>query len=177
MGIESSGGIKPEDINKAFKGHILDKYTFNPVSAITNDNPKYRKEPALSDKVHCLVCILPADSVSRMDEDIFKKLKDVREHASDLEIPQVIVMTKVDKACELVNQDLKKIYYSKKIKEKVAECSNNIGIPLNAIYPVKNYAESITQDPDTDILILTALRDILHFAECFVEREMEKEKY
>ncbi|XP_060716956.1 interferon-induced protein 44-like [Tachysurus vachellii] len=176
MGIESSGGIKPEDIKKAFKGHILDRYTFNPVAAITNDNPKYKKEPAFSDKVHCVVCILPADSVSRMDEDIFKKLKDVREHANQLEIPQVIVMTKVDKACELVKEDLKKIYYSKKIKEKVAECSNNVGVPLNAIYPVKNYAESITQDPDTDVLILTALRDILNFANDYVEREMEKEK-
>ncbi|XP_047658827.1 interferon-induced protein 44-like [Tachysurus fulvidraco] len=176
MGIEPLEGIKCADIISALEGHILDEYTFNPVKAISNVDPKYNKDPTLSDKVHCLVCVLPADSVSRMEDDVFQKMKRVRAHASLLGIPQVIVMTQADKACELVNQDLKKIYYSRKIKDKVAECSDNVGIPPNAIYPVKNCAESITQEPDTDVLILTALRDILHFANDYVEREMKKEE-
>ncbi|GAA6079935.1 interferon-induced protein 44-like [Tachysurus ichikawai] len=132
MGIESSGGIKPEDVN--------------------GQHPEARGEHANS-----------AHTRRRRESN-----------PDPGEIPQVIVMTKVDKACELVKEDLKKVYYSKKIKDKVVECSNNVGIPLNAIYPVKNYAESITQDPDTDVLILTALRDILHFADDYVEREMER---
>ncbi|KAK2817760.1 hypothetical protein Q7C36_021693 [Tachysurus vachellii] len=177
MGIEPlEGGIKCDDIINALEGHILDEYTFNPVKAISNVDPKYNKDPTLSDKVHCLVCVLPADSVSRMEDDVFAKMKHVRAHASLLGIPQVIIMTKADKACELVNQDLKKIYYSRKINAKAAECSNNVGISLNAIYPVKNYPESIMQEPDTDVLILTALRDILNFANDYVEREMEKEE-
>ncbi|MCI4393514.1 hypothetical protein PGIGA_G00158230 [Pangasianodon gigas] len=176
MGLQSAdGGIKEEDIIRAFEGHILDDYTFNPVGAITDDNPKHKKNPTLSDKVHCLVCVLSADSVSRMENNVFEKMKQVRESASLLGIPQVIVMTRVDKACELVSQDLKKIYYSKKIKEKVDVCSVNVGIPLNAIYPVKNYSESITQDLVIDMFILTALRDILNFASDYVERELEKD--
>ncbi|XP_058236000.1 interferon-induced protein 44-like [Hemibagrus wyckioides] len=163
MGIEiSEGGIKKEDIIQALEGHISDGYVFNSHTSIKKDDPKYKKEPTLCDKAHCLVCILPADTVSRMEDHICK-VKEIREHASLLGIPQVIVMTKVDKACELVSKDLKKIYYSKKIKEKVVKCSNTVGIPLNAIYPVQNYSESITQDPDTDMLILTAMRDILNF--------------
>lgn len=35
------------------------------------------------------------------------------------EIPQVIIMTMVDRACPLVMMDLSKIYTSRKIKEKV----------------------------------------------------------
>lgn len=167
-------------------------------------------------------------------------------------IPQVIIMTKVDRACELVKVDLGKMYQSKKIKEKVISlyvcrclhlsvrtyctskscridqiwdrptwfkfhyhifhshiftisfpvltksylwqfsiiiysnacrslfsqmdvCSVNVGIPLNAIYPVMNYSESITQDSLIDMFILTALRDILNFANDYVERELEKD--
>ncbi|KAK3511096.1 hypothetical protein QTP70_030288, partial [Hemibagrus guttatus] len=147
MGIElSEGGIKKEDLIQALEGHILDGCG------------KY---------IYILVIWL---------KDHICKVKEVREQASLLGIPQVIVMTNVDKACKLVNKDLKKMYYSKKIKEKVDECSNAVGIPLNAIYPVKNYSDSITQDPDTDTLILTALRDILHFAKDYVEREIEKDR-
>lgn len=54
-------------------------------------------------------------------------------------------------------------------------CNVNVGISANAMYPVKNYAEEITQDPDVDLLILMALRDILNFANDYVEEEMEKE--
>ncbi|KAG7315595.1 hypothetical protein KOW79_020461 [Hemibagrus wyckioides] len=176
MGMELlEGGIKKEGIIQALEGHILDGYVFNPHTSIRKDDPKYKKEPTLCDKAHCLVCVLSAESVSRMEDNAYDKMKEVREQASLLGIPQVIVMTKVDKACELVSKDLKKIYYSKKIKEKVTECSNTVGIPLNAIYPVQNYSESIIQDPDTDMLILTALRDILNFANDYVEREMEKD--
>ncbi|KAM9454761.1 interferon-induced protein 44-like isoform 1-T1 [Clarias gariepinus] len=176
MGLQlSEGGIKQEDIVKAFQGHISDDYIFNPGVSITNEDPKYKEKPTLREKVHCLVCVLPADSVSRMDTRDFEQIKHVRDTASLLGIPQVIIMTKVDRACELVKVDLGKMYQSKKIKEKMDVCSVNVGIPLNAIYPVMNYSESITQDSLIDMFILTALRDILNFANDYVERELEKD--
>ncbi|XP_060755406.1 interferon-induced protein 44-like isoform X2 [Neoarius graeffei] len=175
MGIEAQEGIKHDDIISVFKGHISDEYSFNPWVTIADDDPHYKKNPTLGDKVHCLVCVLPADSFSMLDSTIFEKMDHVRTSASLLGIPQVIVMTRVDKACELVEGDLKKMYYSKKIRDKVHECSNNVGIPLNAIYPVNNYSEIITQDPDIDLFLLIALRDILSFANDYVERELEKD--
>ncbi|XP_060755403.1 interferon-induced protein 44-like [Neoarius graeffei] len=175
MGIEAQEGIKHDDIISVFKGHISDEYIFNPGVTIADDDPHYIKNPTLGDKVHCLVCVLPADSVSMLDSKVLDKMDHVRTSASLLGIPQVIVMTKVDKACELVKGDLKKMYYSKKIREKVHECSSNVGIPLNAIYPVNTYSEIITQDPDIDLFLLIALRDILNFANDYVERELEKD--
>ncbi|XP_053532123.1 interferon-induced protein 44-like isoform X2 [Ictalurus punctatus] len=175
MGLQHSGGITADDIISVLKGHVPDKYTFNPVSSITAEKPEYKKNPTLYDKVHCLVSILSADSVSRMEDGVFVKMAEVRAAASEQGIPQVIVMTKVDKACEQVNQDLKKVYTSKKIKEKMDLCSINSGISKNAIYPVKNYAEEITKDDGIETLILTALRDILNFANDYVERELEEE--
>ncbi|KAI4894557.1 hypothetical protein NFI96_004458 [Prochilodus magdalenae] len=175
MGLEAenSGGIIPDDIIKALKGHILDGYTFNPVHAITKDNPKYNANPNPCDKVHCLVTILPADTISRMSDKVIDKMKTIREKVKELKIPQVIVLTKVDQACQIVKEDLEKIYYSRKIKEKVEVCSNILGISLNSIYPVKNYYAEIIQHEDTDNIILMALRDIVNFANDYVE-EMTK---
>ncbi|XP_066517858.1 interferon-induced protein 44-like [Hoplias malabaricus] len=171
MGLEpeESGGIHTEDITAILEGKIMDGFIFNPMAPITADSRKYNTNPHPCEKVHCLVSILPADSISRMSDKVIDKMKAIRMKAAQLNIPQVIIMTKVDEACELVNKDLTKIYHSKKIKEKVDECSNKLGISLNSIYPVKNYHAEIIQDPNVDVLILMALRDILNFANDYVE--------
>ncbi|XP_036418099.1 interferon-induced protein 44-like isoform X2 [Colossoma macropomum] len=171
MGLEpeNTGGILTEDIIKVLEGHISDGYTFNPMGPITEDHPKYNHYPNLCDKVHCLVSVIPADNISRMSDKVIHKMWTIRQKAAEMNIPQVTVLTKVDIACKVVNGDLKKVYYSKKIKEKVQECSIKIGLPLNCIYPVKNYHAEITQDANIDALILMALRDIVNFANDYVE--------
>ncbi|XP_057188414.1 uncharacterized protein LOC130553458 isoform X2 [Triplophysa rosa] len=80
-------------------------------------------------------------------------------------IPQVIVMTKVDEACPLVNKDLKKIYYSKKIKEKMQICHDKLGVLMCNIFPVKNYHEEIDTNDKVDVLILKALDQIVRLAD------------
>ncbi|XP_036418562.1 interferon-induced protein 44-like [Colossoma macropomum] len=170
MGLElDGGGIQTEDIIKVLEGHILDGYTFNPRRPISERNQKYNTYPNPSDKVHCLVSILPADAISRMDQCVIEKMKTVRKRASELNIPQVIVLTKVDNACEIVNRDMRKLYYSKRIKQKVEESSNKLGIPWSNIYPVKNYHAEITEDANVDVIILMALRDIVNFANDYVK--------
>ncbi|KAI4900442.1 hypothetical protein NFI96_012705, partial [Prochilodus magdalenae] len=171
MGLEpeDTRGILIEDIIKVLEGHISDGYIFNPLSAIPENDLKYNRSPNLNEKVHCLVSIIPADSISRMSDKVIHKMRTIRQKAALMDIPQVVVLTKVDNACQVVNEDLKKIYHSKKIKDKVEECSNKLGISLNCIYPVKNYHAEITQDADVDALILMALRDIINFANDYVD--------
>ncbi|XP_073687356.1 interferon-induced protein 44-like isoform X4 [Garra rufa] len=149
--------------------------TFNPNSPITEEDPKYNKKPILKDKIHCLVAVIAADTVSMQSHDVFKQLRDVREKARDLCIPQVIIMTKVDEICPLVKEDLTTIYRSKKIKQKMEECSVNLGVPLNCIFPVKNYHQERTTDTTIDILILDALQNIIYFANDHVEDEVDSE--
>jgi len=43
--------------------------------------------------------------------------------------------------------------------------SVNVGIPMNCIFPVKNYNSEIDLEDDTDSLILSALMKIINFAE------------
>ncbi|XP_051767684.1 interferon-induced protein 44-like [Ctenopharyngodon idella] len=172
-GMDKQIGIKTEDIIQLLKGHISDGYIFNPLKPITEEDTKYKKNPILKDRIHCLVAVLPADTVSLIDEEMIRQMKEVREKARDLGIPQVIIMTKVDEACPLVKDNLEKIYTSKKIKQKMEECSIKLGVPVNCIYPVKNYHEENTTDTTVDILILDALKNILNFANDYVEDQVD----
>ncbi|XDV14630.1 hypothetical protein PO909_014852, partial [Leuciscus waleckii] len=168
-------GIQSEDIIQLLNGCVSDGYTFNPLRPITEDDPRYKRNPTLKDRIHCLVAVLPADTVSVMDDEKIRQMREVREKARNLGIPQVIIMTKVDEACPLVKEDLKKIYTSKKIKQKMEECSGRLGVPVSCIYPVKNYHEERTTNTTTDILILDALQNIVNFANDHVEDQEDNE--
>ncbi|XP_042565358.1 interferon-induced protein 44-like [Clupea harengus] len=147
---------------------------FNPDSPLSVGDADYITSPTLNDQVHCLVSVIPMDKISIMDDDVLNKMQAIRE---------AIFMTMVDKACPVVMKDLRKIYFSKKIKEMVClfvclcvcfqmqRCSNRLGVPMNCIFPVKNYHEKTDLDQEMDCLILTALRQIVHFAhECIDSR-------
>ncbi|XP_028846266.1 uncharacterized protein LOC114796429 isoform X2 [Denticeps clupeoides] len=175
MGLEKGKGqgVDIRDIISALTGHIKDNYKFNPVSPLTDEHSEYNKNPNLSDKVHCLVSILPADKISVMDDEVIAKMKTAREAASDMDIPQVVIMTRVDKGSPQVKENLRSIYFSKKIKAKIEECSIRLGVPMNCIFPVKNYHEEESLNLEMDCLILAALRQILHFANDYVDRLAE----
>ncbi|XP_064823880.1 interferon-induced protein 44-like [Oncorhynchus masou masou] len=169
MGLETQrNGLHPDDIINALKGHLPEGYEFNPLHPLSDQKEEYIKNPSLSDKTHCLVSIVTADTISRMNKDVIDKMKHIRAEASKLQIPQVVVMTMPDKACELVNRDLKRIYYSKAIKDKMQICSNELGVPMNCILPVKNYHEEGMMDDDMDILILNAMTQIMNFANDYI---------
>ncbi|KAK3530038.1 hypothetical protein QTP86_009959 [Hemibagrus guttatus] len=50
---------------------------FNPVTPLTDADPDYIHNPSLSDKVHCLVSVVPATSISQMEE-VIQKMRTVR---------------------------------------------------------------------------------------------------
>ncbi|KAM9454567.1 interferon-induced protein 44-like isoform 2-T7 [Clarias gariepinus] len=174
MGLEpeDSKGVQTEDMIKILQGHIKDGYTFNPLNPIAETDPNYISNPGLKDRVHCLVSVLPADRISLIPDEAIQKMRDVRKKASDLGIPQVVILPMVDKACPLVNKTLRKIYESKKIKEKMEVCSQRLGVPMNCIFPLLNYSEQITNDIHTDILILMAATNIVNFANDYVEDQV-----
>ncbi|XP_076153676.1 interferon-induced protein 44-like [Alosa pseudoharengus] len=166
MGIEDghSQGMLPEDLSNILKGHIKDGLKLNAGSACSEKDRGYNHSPKLEDEVHCLVSILKATTVSMMPDDVFKKMKDVRAKATEMRIPQVALLTLVDETCPEVKKDLKQVYKSHKIRNQMEKCSNDLGIPMNCIFPVKNYHEEIHLNNDIDVLLLSALTHILNFA-------------
>ncbi|XP_063052888.1 interferon-induced protein 44-like [Engraulis encrasicolus] len=178
MGLEDDvSGARTEDLVIALEGHLKDGYMFNPVGSMAKNDPHYNRYPTLNDKIHCLVSILPGDGINMMDSadarTVIQKLREIREKASELKIPQVIIMTKADLACAEVYKDPKKIYKSKEIKKMMEVCTDKLGIPLNFVLPVKNYHEENALDDGMDILLLSALKSILNFANDHVESQLD----
>ncbi|XP_029996431.1 interferon-induced protein 44-like [Sphaeramia orbicularis] len=168
MGLEKDQGVCEEDIKLAMMGHVKDGYTFNPHSTLSKDDPYYNTNPSLSDKVHVLVCVVCADTVHLLDDDVMKKMRKVRLDARDMGIPQMAILTKIDEACPEVKADLRNVYKSKYVKEKMELLSESLGIPLNCIFPVKNYHSEIAPNDDLEMLILMALKQMINFGKNFV---------
>ncbi|XP_078017804.1 interferon-induced protein 44-like [Epinephelus lanceolatus] len=165
---ETNTGANVEDIKLAMMGHIKDGYTFNPLSKISETDPDYNKDPALKDQVHVLVCVVSAETSNILSDEHVRKMRDVRLAARDMGIPEVAILTKIDKVCPEVKKDIKNVYKSKYLKKLMEELSVALGIPEYCIFPVKNYHSEIDTDNDTDTLILSALRRIINLGEDFV---------
>ncbi|XP_059204103.1 interferon-induced protein 44-like [Centropristis striata] len=168
MGFEQNDGVHVEDIKLALKGHVADDYKFLPEGELTVTNEGYNSSPTLADSVHVLVCALPAGSVSLISDEVVRKMREVRLAASEMGIPQLAILTKVDEACLQAKKDVKKAYKSKYLKKQVNKCNMLLGIPRNCIFLVKNYESESSTDEDTNALILSALRQIITFGEDFL---------
>ncbi|XP_044221332.1 interferon-induced protein 44-like [Thunnus albacares] len=171
MGLEEGKncGVHPEDIKLAMKGHVREGYKFNPVSALSGSDPGYNPSPSPDDQVHVLVCILSANT-AEIKEPVLEKMRGIREAARDLGIPQMMMITKIDEACAETDKNLRNVYKSKYLKKKMTGFSSAVGIPMNCIFPVKNYRDEIDLNDDVDTLILSALRHMINFGDDFIDK-------
>uniref|UniRef100_UPI0037E7D288 interferon-induced protein 44-like n=1 Tax=Semicossyphus pulcher TaxID=241346 RepID=UPI0037E7D288 len=170
MGFEKNldKGVQVEDVRLALEGHVRDGYQFNPDRPLKESDAGYNKSPSLDDKAHALVCVIPAGSVSLLDDNVVQKLRRVRLTASELGIPQMAILTKVDEACPEVRRDINNIHKSKYLKKQVEKFSVLIGIPINCIFLVKNYESEINTDERINGPILTALKQMVTYGEDYL---------
>ncbi|XP_063048717.1 interferon-induced protein 44-like [Engraulis encrasicolus] len=171
MGLEGGNeGMQRQDLTKSLKGFIKDGYMLDKDESCSEKDAGFNHSPTLDDQIHCLVSIIPATSAKMIDQDIFEKMRHVRCKATEMKIPQVALLTKVDNCSEEVKKDIQSVYKSKKIKAQMEVCSNRLGVPMNFIFPVKNYHEEIDLDNDIDVLLLSALTRILNIANDHVDQ-------
>ncbi|XP_034449256.1 interferon-induced protein 44-like isoform X1 [Hippoglossus hippoglossus] len=170
MGFEkdSDVGVLVEDVKLALRGHVKEGYEFDPKEKLMEGVDGYKLGRTLGDKVHVLVCVVSADTVSVLSDEMVKKMKEVRLAASELGIPQLAILTKVDEACPEVKKDTSNIYKSRYLKEKVEEFHHLLGIPLNCIFLVKNYCDEIESNDKMNAAIVCALKQMLCFGEDFL---------
>ncbi|KAL7379315.1 hypothetical protein ABVT39_026094 [Epinephelus coioides] len=120
MGFEkdTDRGVHVDDVILALKGHVEENHQFNPTQGLKEGNKGYRSSPTLSDRVHVLVCVIPADQLSIMSDEVVKKMREVRLAASQLGIPQLAIITKADIACPEVKQNVNNAYKSIYLKKQ-----------------------------------------------------------
>ncbi|XP_045077907.1 interferon-induced protein 44-like isoform X2 [Coregonus clupeaformis] len=178
MGMEeaSGAGLDMEDIVSIYKGHVQDRYQFNPMTPLSEDVPGYRKHVSLKDQIHCVVYVVDACRVSLMSAKIVEKFAAIRKKTNQIGIPQLVLLTKVDEACPLVSEELQNVYLSHYIQRKIQELSASLGIPVSGILPVKNYSQELELNQNTDILLLSTLDQMLNYADSFFENQLEKEQ-
>ncbi|XP_031159779.1 interferon-induced protein 44-like isoform X1 [Sander lucioperca] len=171
MGLEEStgAGLDIDDISSILKGHLPDRYQFNPSAPLHSETSGYRKSPGLKDKIHCVAYVTDACKVSIMPTKLEEKLNAIRRKVNLMGIPQLVLVTKVDEACPLVTENVRNIYKSGYIKEIMQEVSARLGVPLSCVVPVKNYSEELELDPNCDILLLSAIIQMLRFADNYFD--------
>ncbi|KAM9486294.1 interferon-induced protein 44-like [Clarias gariepinus] len=170
MGVQAKKGVLVEDIISALKGHIKVGYMWNPTIPILENSMYYRKNPSLCDQMHCLLSIIPADRFAFMENDFIKQFKTVSKAARDLGVPQVVLMTRVDSVCEMTRDNLYNVYKSKKIMEKMYDCSDKLGVPVNCIFPIRNYHKETQIREDINCLMLDVLTNVVYWANNYVKK-------
>ncbi|XP_036410397.1 interferon-induced protein 44-like [Megalops cyprinoides] len=171
MGLEETtgAGLDLDDITSILKGHVMDRYQFNPIVPLQAGSPGYRKCAGLEDRIHCVAYMIDACKVTLISQKLEEKLGSIRRRINLMGIPQLLLVTKVDEACRHVHDDLKEIYRSHYIERKVQEVAARLGIPVSCVIPVKNYSQEMDLDPHTDILLLSAVMKMLHFADNYFD--------
>ncbi|KAI4873961.1 hypothetical protein NFI96_008783 [Prochilodus magdalenae] len=149
---------------------------FQPEASISENNKDYISNPTLNDQIHCLISVVAADKVTIMKDEVIQKMKAIRAEASKLGIPQLVFLTRGDQVCKMTQKDVTKIYRSKKIKEKMEQCSVRLGVPVNCIFPVKNYHEETKANSNLNCLMLEGLTQAVHSAQDFVKKASLKQK-
>ncbi|XP_042371084.1 interferon-induced protein 44-like [Plectropomus leopardus] len=171
MGLEENtgAGLDMDDIVSILKGHLPNTYQFNPSAPLHPEASSYQKSPGLKDKIHCVAYVIDACKVSIMPAKLEQKLENIRRKVNLMGIPQLVLMTKVDEACPFVSQDIRNIYKSGYIEELMQEVSARLGVPMSCVVPVKNYSKEFDLDLHCDILLLTAIIQILRSADSYFD--------
>lgn len=168
IGLESKQPTE-EIIKLALKGHLKNGFKFKPGENILQD-PFYNHNPVAADQVDVAVCVSPMDIAFPLDDRTLNGMQAIALEARDLNIPHLAILTKVDLVSSLSNWNLGFVYREARIKQKMEDFSASVGIPMNCIFPVKNYHEETSLDDDTTALVLDALKNIVttgvdHFKE------------
>lgn len=87
-----------------------------------------------------------------------------------------MLLTHIDKICNLEIDNVEKVFTSVRIETAVDKAARTIGIPRSHVLPVKNYEKETRLKTNINILALTTLRRLLMFADDFLENQYYQEQ-
>ena len=83
-------------------------------------------------------------------------------------VPQIVLLTKIDKVCPITEEDISQVFYSPIIKEAVDKVSQVMGLPRSHILPMKNYESEMELDDGVNTLALMTLLQVLRFSDDYM---------
>ncbi|KAL3875142.1 hypothetical protein ACJMK2_038070 [Sinanodonta woodiana] len=146
-GLEEAQGLDAHEVSFIIGGNMPDGYQFNPSVQFSQETPGYIKVPSLKDMVHCIAFVLDG---------------------STADVIHVVLLTKVDKVCHNVENDLSFIFKSGLISDLVDKVSQVMGLPRGHVLPIQNYEKELELDTKISILSLLVLRQMLRFSQDFL---------
>ncbi|XP_053373685.1 interferon-induced protein 44-like isoform X2 [Mercenaria mercenaria] len=176
-GLEESAGLEVNECSYLLDGNLPNFYLFNRKSPFTSKADNFEEDPTTQDRIHCVVFVLDATTLDVVSSKVVEKMKNFQRIMNEREIPQLIVLTKVDKLCKDVQKDISFTYKSWVVEEHVEKASQLLGLRRSNVLPVKNYEEETTLDININILTLLALRKILDSTEDYMHNLLDRQKF
>ncbi|XP_063079015.1 interferon-induced protein 44-like [Engraulis encrasicolus] len=158
---EEAAGFSISDALAVVKGHVPEGYRFQADKPITSETPGYRKAPAIGDKIHAVLFVLDAQKVSSYSSHLQDTMRELQAEISDLDVPQLVLLTHVDQVCHAVQEDVQFVYRSRPVKDKMHQAAEFMSMPVSYVLPVKNYASELSTSCSTDILLLSVVDTVL----------------
>ncbi|XP_052802950.1 interferon-induced protein 44-like isoform X2 [Mya arenaria] len=174
-GIAETDTLDLLQCNFILDGHVPDFYEMSPTHLLKCDDAEFRQHAALKNKIHCAVFVLDDLIVGDMSKSMLQKLLTYRDLLTRKEIPQAALITKIDNLCEKSAENTRNTFLSPAVKDLVDNVADLLQLPRNSILPVKNYEEELEIDENINILALLAIRQILFFAEDYLENMKVKQ--
>ncbi|KAK3610858.1 hypothetical protein CHS0354_039129, partial [Potamilus streckersoni] len=173
-GLEETASLGLIEFSHLLEGNVPDWFKFDPESPISPETPGFIQIPTIKDKVHCVMFIFDCSTVDVIPKSIMDKIKDMQKRLIQRGVPQTVILTKVDKVSEIAEVDVSKVFLCENVKDMVDKVSQTLGVPRNNIFPVKNYEQETELDMNINILALQALRQVLRFADDYLENYLER---
>ncbi|XP_051022008.1 interferon-induced protein 44-like [Acomys russatus] len=162
-------GLCIDDIPHILKGYVPDRYQFNPHAAIQAKRFTHVTSPPLKDRIRCVAFVLDSNSVNTLSDKMVAKLKKIQQDAVDCGIGHVALLTNVNDCDKVLDDNFLNMTECATSQSQVKNVHTMLNIPISNILMVRNYASERTLEPMMDILILTALRQMLRVVDDALE--------
>ncbi|KAB0388132.1 hypothetical protein FD755_003088 [Muntiacus reevesi] len=169
MGLSEKEGLDMDDIPSILEGHFPDRYQFNSLKLMPKGIGNHTGCPLLEDRVHCVAFVFNANSVEQLSYQMVEKIKRIRRELIKSDVVHVVLLTHVDTLDLITKADLIDIYKCVPVKLKLEAVHRKLGFALSDIFVVSNYTSEWELEPVIDVLILSALKEMLWAADDFLE--------
>lgn len=167
MGVEGvqNQGLKNEDIESCINGQIEDNYQFD---------PRTKKEVAgnlMDQEVHCVMYCVDAESIfQEIIQPVQTRMQEIESKLRLTMQDRIVLVTKIDTICDDTKEDITKIFHSNNIKKVVEKAASVFRVPLNQVFPIKNYTDETETDENKNIPLLLALQKAVDFGADYLQK-------